>query len=213
MSTQHDITVGTSFATPVISAVAALMLQANPELGWRDVQGILAVSSQKVDFEDYSWTTNAAGVSHSYKYGFGLVDAAAAVGTARTWQNWESEKQILVESGPIDLAIPDKSEGSTGVLVELSIAESDVLSATGEADIVMESVVVYLDLNHGSRGDLRITLTSPQGTEAILAPGKRPENTILYGEEQRWKLMSLRSWGESPVGIFSESCMLSCAVC
>jgi len=189
------------------------MLQANPELGWRDVQGILAVSSQKVDFEDYSWTTNAAGVSHSYKYGFGLVDAAAAVGTARTWQNWESEKQILVESGPIDLAIPDKSEGSTGVLVELSIAESDVLSATGEADIVMESVVVYLDLNHGSRGDLRITLTSPQGTEAILAPGKRPENTILYGEEQRWKLMSLRSWGESPVGIFSESCMLSCAVC
>ena len=78
-SVQHDITVGTSFATPVVSAVAALMLQANPELGWRDVQAILAITSQKQDFSDESWTTNSAGISHSYKYGFGVSLSSSAV--------------------------------------------------------------------------------------------------------------------------------------
>jgi subtilisin family serine protease len=66
---QHDITVGTSFATPVVSGVAALMLQVNPELGWRDVQGIMQQTAALVDFTDSSWVTNGAGISHSYKYG------------------------------------------------------------------------------------------------------------------------------------------------
>jgi subtilisin-like proprotein convertase family protein len=36
---------GTSSATPVVSGVVALMLDANPDLGWRDVQTILAYSA------------------------------------------------------------------------------------------------------------------------------------------------------------------------
>ena len=40
---------GTSFAAPIVSGVVAMMLQANPELGYRDVQEILALSSQKID--------------------------------------------------------------------------------------------------------------------------------------------------------------------
>ena len=39
---------GTSSAAPVVSGVAALMLEANPDLGWRDVQTILAYSSQMI---------------------------------------------------------------------------------------------------------------------------------------------------------------------
>lgn len=198
----HDITVGTSFATPVISAVAALMLQANPELGWRDVQGIFATSSQKVDFEDESWAINAAGFSHSYKYGFGLVDAFAAVAYSKGWTSWGPEKQILTESGFIDLVIPDLTESSDGVLATLSVTEASVQEAAGDVNIAMESVVVYLNLGHASRGDLQIILTSPQGTKSILAPGQRPENQLI-DEEERWKLMSLRNWGESPVGTWT----------
>jgi len=40
---------GTSSATPTISGVIALMLSANPELGWRDVRDILRASARKVD--------------------------------------------------------------------------------------------------------------------------------------------------------------------
>lgn len=176
------------------------MLQANFELGWRDVQGIIALTSQRNDFEDESWHTNSAGMSHSYKYGFGVIDALAAVNAARTWQNWETEKQVLAESGTIDLAIPDNTESP--VLAQLTITETDVQTSTSEIDIAMESVVVYLDIGHASRGDLQIVLVSPGGTRSILAPGKRPENTVLQSE-QRWKLMTLRSWGESPIGTWT----------
>lgn len=196
----HDVTVGTSFATPVVSAVAALMLQANPKLGWRDVQGILAETSQRVDFEDPSWTTNQVGISHSYKYGFGLIDAAAAVAFAQVWENWDAEKQIMVESGDIDVSIPDNN--SNGVSATLTITAENVLAATGTSSIAMESVVVYLDLQHGSRGDVKIVLTSPHGTKSLLAPSKRPENTVLEADE-RWKLMTLRSWGENPIGTWT----------
>jgi subtilisin family serine protease len=66
-----DKGVGTSFAAPVTSGVIALILQANPNLGWRDVQAILATTSQMMDEEDESWVVNGAGLHHSYKYGFG----------------------------------------------------------------------------------------------------------------------------------------------
>ena len=36
---------GTSAATPIVSGVVALMLDANADLGWRDVQNILAASA------------------------------------------------------------------------------------------------------------------------------------------------------------------------
>jgi hypothetical protein len=39
---------GTSSATPVVAGVVALMLDANPNLGWRDVQSILAYSATKI---------------------------------------------------------------------------------------------------------------------------------------------------------------------
>ena len=83
---------GTSFACPLISGVAAMVLEANPNLTWRDVQGVLAATTQ-TDFNDEDdetgqWTTNQAGVKHSYTYGFGLVDALAAV-TAATGATWQ----------------------------------------------------------------------------------------------------------------------------
>lgn len=40
---------GTSAATPTIAGVVALMLAANPDLGWRDVRDILRISARKVD--------------------------------------------------------------------------------------------------------------------------------------------------------------------
>ena len=165
------------------------------------MQAIIAATSQKNDFDDDSWTTNAAGVSHSYKYGFGVIDAAAAVAASKSWENLEAEKQIMVESGTIDVDIPDLVESQSGILEVLTITEADVLASTGETELSMESVVVYLDIAHASRGDLQIILTSPQGTKSILAPGKRPENTV---SDTNMKLMTLRAWNESPVGTWSK---------
>ena len=82
---------GTSFATPLVSGIVALMLEANPNLGFRDIQEILALSARKVADTATVWQNNNAsgwngGAMHvSHDYGFGAVDALAAVRLAETW--------------------------------------------------------------------------------------------------------------------------------
>ena len=91
---------GTSAASPTVAGVVALMLEANPNLGWRDVQEVLAYSSRHVGSpvgsgqsgnELYAWSFNNAsnwnggGLHFSNDYGFGLVDALAAARLAETW--------------------------------------------------------------------------------------------------------------------------------
>ncbi|WP_152986795.1 hypothetical protein, partial [Pseudovibrio sp. POLY-S9] len=57
-----------------------------------DVQEILALSAKQVDDPSTEWSTNGAstwnggGMHYSHDYGFGLVDAHAAVRLAETWQ-------------------------------------------------------------------------------------------------------------------------------
>jgi hypothetical protein len=49
---------GTSGATPIVSGVIALMLEANPNLSYRDVEEILVRSARQNDDLDESWITN-----------------------------------------------------------------------------------------------------------------------------------------------------------
>lgn len=186
----HDISAGTSFSSPVVAGVVGLMLEANPNLHWRDVQGILASTSVQVDPEDDSWVTNAAGFHHSYKYGFGLVHAQAAVEAAKSWDSWPQELLVVKQSPRINLLVPEGEEdpGSTSLVVD-----------TGVDNFETESVVVLLSLEHPSRGDLSITLTSPEGTESILHFSPRPENKHL-DRSSYWEMMTVRNWGENPNG-------------
>ena len=78
---------GTSSATPLVAGVAALMLEANPNLGYRDVMYIFAETSKNINPSDDSWVQNTAGYKHSYNYGFGMVDATAAVNKSISWTN------------------------------------------------------------------------------------------------------------------------------
>ncbi len=66
---------GTSSAAPLAAGVVALMLGANKQLGWKDVQYILMTTAAKVDANDWDWTKNAAGRYINHKYGYGLIDA------------------------------------------------------------------------------------------------------------------------------------------
>lgn len=79
--------VGTSGAAPLISGVAALVLSANPQLGWRDVQQVFALSARQVDRTDPDLATNGAGWRVSHNTGFGVVNAGTAVRLAQTWSN------------------------------------------------------------------------------------------------------------------------------
>ena len=87
---------GTSASAPGVSGVVALILEANPNLSWRGVKHVLAYTSVPIDLNrtyeqqnipQYNWTVNAAGYSHHHWYGFGQVDASAAVTYAQSFNS------------------------------------------------------------------------------------------------------------------------------
>ena len=78
---------GTSAAAPQIAGIVALLLSANANLTYRDVQQILILSARHFDFADPVLTTNGAGFLVSDNDGFGVPDAGQAVTLARSWPN------------------------------------------------------------------------------------------------------------------------------
>ncbi len=149
---------GTSFAAPLVSGVIALMLEANPDLGFRDVQEILALSAHQNDPENGGWFTNAAqtwnggGLHTNLNYGFGLVDARAAVRLAETWEESDTfANEVSAGAGRQELAFVD----ATAPVVQ---------SVEIDQDLEVEHVELDITLSHDFLGDVSIFLESPSGT-------------------------------------------------
>ena len=175
---------GTSSSAPLVSGVIALMLDANPNLTWRDVQHVLVETAEQNDSTDLDWTTNGAGHLVNHKYGFGAVDALAAVEAAIAWETVAEEVSVTSGETLVEVTIPDNNP--TGVTSTISIVE----------DINLEWVEIVFDATHDYRGDLEIVLTSPDGTESILAETRDD----FRDDYSSWTFTSARHWGESSFG-------------
>lgn len=177
---------GTSASSAVLSGVVALVLEANPDLGWRDVQEILMRSATEIEHESADWTTNQAGFHFNHSVGAGLVNAGAAVGLATNWTVLGSRTNIVFEQKGLSASIPDNS--SAAVTRSFFVPSSRALRA--------EHVTLSVSIQHSRRGDLAISLISPHGTESRLA-----ERHSDFNEDYRdWKFMSVFHWGESTAG-------------
>jgi len=166
---------GTSAAAPMVTGVVALMLEANSSLGWRDVQEILAYSARHVGSavdgvstagsEEYAWDWNGAvdwnggGLHFSNDYGFGLVDAFAAVRMAETWQTSNTSAN--------DVTTFNDVLNATQTLTGSNVADSFVF--TPNSVIRIEHVTVDISFTQWhDMGDLDIVLIAPDGTEIHL---------------------------------------------
>ena len=179
----HDFG-GTSSATPLVSGVIALVLEANQNLTWRDVQNILVHSSRKNDANDSSWSVNGAGLLVSHKYGFGAVDAGSAVSLAENWTS--SGVESNASFGPFTPGTEIEDGTSTWTEFNLSVP----------VDLSLESVDVFVDIGHSFRGNLDIVLESPSGHQSWLAEEHNDDNND-YAD---WMFGTVQHWGESSLG-------------
>lgn len=158
---------GTSSAAPTVSGVVALMLEANPDLTWRDVKHILASTSDQVDSSrsydyrgvtQYEWETNSAGYKFHNWYGFGKVDAAEAVSTAAAYTDYREgalRTPGYIPSGNISALIND-----SGINTSSSVS---ITAPDGSNDSV-EFVRVFVKFSHSVPKSVGLRLMSPDGT-------------------------------------------------
>ena len=175
---------GTSSATPLVSGIIALMLEANQNLTWRDVQHILVNTARVNDPADSSWEINGAGHDVSHKYGFGAVDASAAVAMSSNWTIVEDEVNVSI--GPMNSNF-DLGDGISGW---------DDFNITVTDDLAIESVDVVVDISHDYRGELEIVLVSPSGKESWLAE----ERSDSGDDYDNWTFNTVHHWDESSLG-------------
>lgn len=174
---------GTSFATGMVSGVAALMLQANPDLSYRNVQEILAHSARKVG-NGTDWQTNGAGLHFSHSYGFGMVDAYAAVRLAETWDTHTPGISPII-MGASQSAIPIPDDGASHATSTITINNN----------MLIERVEVTVDITHANASQLDVILISPDGTRSILA-----DNAPHTAEFPTFTFDTVANWGEESQG-------------
>jgi subtilisin family serine protease len=179
---------GTSAATPVVSGVCALLLQANSALGWRDVKEILLRSAVKVQPSDTGWVTNGAGFPFNHQFGAGLVNAEAAANLASSWTNLRAETSST-QVQTVTRSIPDNN--ATGVLYSVSFTPR----------LRVEHVEASVEMAHDYLGDIECILTSPSGHQSTLLAPRPWDGTAVF--RQFHLLTSVQHWGEKAGGTWT----------
>jgi len=143
---------GSSAAAPMVTGAVALILEACPDLRWRDVKYILAKTAKKVDSDNPSWITNTKGFSFSRDYGFGLIDTKKAIDFCKNgYQNINIYRWATV---------------TLDTNVSIGSSKTETLNLDKYEKI--EWVEATIDIDSNGASDLDIYLTSPNGTKVLL---------------------------------------------
>ena len=178
---------GTSSATPTAAGIVALILEKNPNLGWRDVQEILIRTAVKPP-SSTGWVDNTAGFHFNHDFGAGLIDATAAINLAANWTNLPAQTSATSTRTGLATAIPNNNAAGATTTFDLSASS-----------IRVEQVTLKLSATHSYRGNLKVTLTSPGGMSSTLAE-VHPDTNANYSN---WTFSSVRNWGEISTGTWT----------
>lgn len=239
---------GTSAAAPIVSGVIALMLEANPDLSIRDIQHIFQQTSVPINFDPVAtywtnlvgygqadpddpniqnptfWQVNSGDVLHSDQYGFGVVDAEAAVAAASTWGTLP--KLFALDSGTIEqsVEVPDATFEELGNIgtdeepkILFQMVPGDIVTAARELpngsvtglacvreNYMVETVEITLTISGAGAGDLFLVLESPRGSVSPIAIPRADSSGVVTNQAyQEFKFTTYKHWGEISGGTWN----------
>lgn len=169
---------GTSAAAPVLSGAVALLLQANPNLTWRDVKYILAKTAVPVNYTtsgtiphpkdemipsgavwEQVWIENKGGFKFHNWYGFGRIDVDKAVSLAKSYTSSFATLQVtnwVDDSSGLSKDIPDNSASGA----------TDTINV--ETNLKIEAVQIKVWIEHTNISNLALELVGPSTTKSIV---------------------------------------------
>ena len=166
------------------------------------------------------WTSNSAGVRHSDEYGFGIIDANAAVQAAETWQG--VRQLVLLDSGVKtsgdDEGNPNFTDGAiedatfTPAIPISENLETNILTpgplytlqlACVRDNILIEGVELELTITGDGAGDLMIALIGPRGTVSPLAVPRGDSNGLSGTAYFERTFTTYKHWGELAGGTWT----------
>ena len=205
---------GTSAAAPALSGVIALILEANPDLTWRDVRRILADTAindeqdHVVGYEpisisvnlstsattnlivDTAWVENAAGYRHNNRYGFGKVDALAAVQMAKNYRLYPALGEEYLQY--------EFTAENTDSFTSSKFLGSRTLEVQVDQNLALEYTRAVVTFDHTNIEKTLLVLTSPRGTKSILHWPIDGDNTSASFDSAAFGLAGF--FGESSLG-------------
>jgi len=153
------------------------MLEANPGLGWRDVQDILALTARHTgseigagtaNFERAPWMVNnghganGGGFHFSRDYGFGLIDAHAAVRLAETWDELKTSANEISETLAVASPLTRIADGgATGLVYTFDMAPG----------MDVENIALDIRVTTFKPSGIIIEVISPSGTVEEVVSG------------------------------------------
>jgi subtilisin-like proprotein convertase family protein len=141
---------GTSSSTPLAAGLAGLILSANPELTAAEVKQVMMQTADKISPNVGNYDNNG----HSELFGHGRINARAAVEMALGLNSEQKLPQVLFMEHRVDKPIPDLDEMTDKIVFPLNVN--------------IQQMEVSMDIQHTWRGDLRVSLISPQNNEIVL---------------------------------------------
>ncbi|CAF0847835.1 unnamed protein product [Rotaria sp. Silwood1] len=188
---------GTSAAAPLAAAVYALVLEANPNLTWRDVMYITVLGSRSnVIPSNTEIIQNAAGMNVSSRYGFGLMDAGLMTWYASGWKNVPPMSTCESMTYNPKKTIKSKSNETFSVDLKECKNSGNIKSQVN----YIEQVQVFVNLSTTNRGEIEIYLYSPSNTKTTILP--RRANDHSDQGFSNWAFLTVQLWFEDPHGLW-----------
>ena len=171
------------------AGIVSLMLEANPNLGWRDVQWILLHTASKNDPESIFWKRNAAGYDYHPLLGFGRINAELACNISREWEQIPRSRTVSGETNGI---FHFTNALESPLYVDLNIDTED-------DDLFFEFAYLTINMSSPDLNMMRVYVSSPSGTTfQVISPMVTQNRT-----PQALRVLLRCFFGEKVKGIWS----------